>query len=517
MLTVYIADDELIVREGLKKIIDWHSLDFEICGEAGDGQTALEGILELMPDLVLLDIRMPKLHGLELAAQARTAGFQGKIIILSGYSEFKYAQDAIKCNVDFYLTKPIDEEQLYDAVKSIRNTIHKERLHTQHLTHYKENAKYKIMQDLMQVPYDGDKSLAVSHTEFSLTELNLDADSYQILIVDMSLSTKDTFLNQVSRLLKVPTTIRSNFEHLNFHQMDVLLLKGNPALDFFKTFMHQSFDSEANFFIAAGRVAAGMNEIYFSYHDALSIKERRFFCDPSEHVMTFEELPVANELTYTLSTSASEQYAKSLYEALQTYNRTIFGDILNDLKSHLMVSSNSVDAIKTFLSGMYLHIKYAVEQDYASYNIEFPPNSELIEFFHNQIYLTDVLDYFTTQFERILKIIGNASSDSIIDDILNYMQINYKKNLKLETLASMFGYNSSYLGKMFSKRVGENFNAHLDQIRIAKAKELLLQDKLKVYEIAESVGYKNVDYFHKKFKKYVGNSPAEYRSQVIQE
>ena len=76
----------------------------------------------------------------------------------------------------------------------------------------------------------------------------------------------------------------------------------------------------------------------------------------------------------------------------------------------------------------------------------------------------------------------------------------------------MFGYNSSYLGKVFSKKVGSNFNSYVDQIRIAQAKEMLLQDNLKVYEISKNVGYKNVDYFHKKFKKYVGISPAEYRN-----
>ena len=99
MLTLFIADDETTVREGLKKILNWTELGFEICGEGTNGLNTLEGILMKNPDLVLLDIRMPKMHGTELAKQARSQGFKGRIIILSGYSDFKYAQDAIRWSV----------------------------------------------------------------------------------------------------------------------------------------------------------------------------------------------------------------------------------------------------------------------------------------------------------------------------------------------------------------------------------------------------------------------------------
>ena len=113
----------------------------------------------------------------------------------------------------------------------------------------------------------------------------------------------------------------------------------------------------------------------------------------------------------------------------------------------------------------------------------------------------------------IMSAIGNSSRDSVLDDIIYYIDHNFQTNIKLETIAPLFGYNSAYLGKIFNKTVGESFNSYVDHVRINYSKELLLQNKLKVYEIAEQVGYKNVDYFHKKFKKYVGESPAEYRKK----
>ena len=147
-------------------------------------------------------------------------------------------------------------------------------------------------------------------------------------------------------------------------------------------------------------------------------------------------------------------------------------------------------------------------------NINFPSNAVVIETIHQKNYLYEIILFFSEQFDMIISSIGNSSRDSVLDDIIYYIDHNYTSNLKLETIAPLFGYNSAYLGKIFNKTVGESFNSYVDHVRINFSKELLKENKLKLYEIAEQVGYKNVDYFHKKFKKYVGESPAEYRKQL---
>ena len=111
--------------------------------------------------------------------------------------------------------------------------------------------------------------------------------------------------------------------------------------------------------------------------------------------------------------------------------------------------------------------------------------------------------------------VGYSSGENVLDEVLYYIEHNYQENLKLESIASLFGYNSSYLGRLFTKKLNVNFNTYLDQVRIAKAKELLANPSLKVYEIAKMAGYNNVDYFHRKFKKHEGTSPAEYRKKIL--
>ena len=127
-MKVFIADDESIICEGIKHIIDWEELGFTICGEAYNGEDALNDLMKLNPDIVLLDIRMPKLQGTKVIQYAREQGFKGHFIILSGFSDFKYAQTAIRYGVEFYITKPIDEDELYNAVNTVKENIFKEQM-----------------------------------------------------------------------------------------------------------------------------------------------------------------------------------------------------------------------------------------------------------------------------------------------------------------------------------------------------------------------------------------------------
>lgn len=154
-MKLFIADDEIDVREGIRYLLDWSSLGFYICGEAKNGQETLEQILKLSPDVVLLDISMPKLSGLEVIKAATEQGFKGKFIILSGYSDFSYAQEAMRYGVSSYLTKPIDEDTLEKVIVETRDSIQDEQDAAKKLSSYREKARSSILQDILynQVNY----------------------------------------------------------------------------------------------------------------------------------------------------------------------------------------------------------------------------------------------------------------------------------------------------------------------------------------------------------------------------
>ena len=207
-------------------------------------------------------------------------------------------------------------------------------------------------------------------------------------------------------------------------------------------------------------------------------------------------------------------FANRFIGYIQSYNRKMVVETLSELEDSMMQAEDDINNIKLFLTDIYLQIREKMNQNYASAEIPFEANSIVIDFINNQNYLYEIIRFLSKQFEMIMNATGNPSRDTILDDILFYIDHNFKNNIKLETIAPLFGYNSAYLGKIFNKTVGESFNSYIDHRRIDYSKQLLLENKLKVYEIAEQVGYKNVDYFHKKFKKYVGESPAEFRKRM---
>lgn len=513
METVFIADDEAIIREGLKCIIDWHQIGFSICGEASNGEDALKGILQYQPSLVLLDIRMPKMQGIDVVSAAREHGFKGKIIILSGYSDFKYAQTAIKYGVDFYLTKPIDEDELFQAISKVKEDIEKENKKIYNNEHYKEKAKHVILHDL--IVGSGDVS------PINIKEMYLDAEIYQIVIYENFCQEVSNLTYNFAELLKVTNQGRHFFEHFEENQKDVIILKGKFALEKFQNFLEhyehkppQKGSPLDTLFLAYGRPVTDLLDINQSYSEASTLLDRRFFCVQGQHTLGYEELPHVEAKEQELNNKKIFEYSVIISDYLQSYNRKKVAESLFALEEYLYNVKNDIISVKFFLSDLYLQIKERMNHIYSTVTIPFPTNTAILEFIENKYYLYEIILFFSEQFEMIMNAIGNSSRNSVLDDILYYIDHNFQTNIKLENIAPLFGYNSAYLGKIFNKTVGESFNSYVDHVRVNKSKELLLQNKLKVYEVAEKVGYKNVDYFHKKFKKYVGESPAEFRKKM---
>lgn len=520
MYTVFIADDEVSIREGLKCIIDWESLGFSICGEASNGSDALSEILSKQPDLVLMDIRMPKLQGIDVIVTAREQGFTGHCILLSGYSDFGYAQTAIRYNVDYYLTKPIDEDELLQAITKAKSLLDQECMNDKYVHQYKMRAKNVILQELLTNTYSDEYS---SISPEDIKQLNLEAEIYQVVIYENFNRKIADLAYNFADLLKITNKGNQTFEYFKIAAMDIILLKGDFALKKFQDFLihyeknpPQKGSPLDTLFLAYGQPVNNYSGIHLSYNDALSLINRRFFCLQGQHTLGFEELPNMNVKARALTPESMQEYANQLTDHLQTFNRKKVAETLFQLNEYLYNVNDNIPAIKLFLVDLYLQVKEKLNHIYNTIDIPFPTNSAIIDLIEKKYYLYEIIRYFSEQFEMIMNATGNSSRDSIIDDIIYYIDHNYQNNIKLESIAPLFGYNSAYLGKIFSKTVGVNFNSYVDFIRINHSKELLLQNKLKVYEISEVIGYKNVDYFHKKFKKYVGVSPAEFRKNSEQ-
>ncbi|MDL2302114.1 response regulator [Lachnospiraceae bacterium OttesenSCG-928-D06] len=521
MDTVLIADDELAIRTGLKSILDWNRLGFSICGEAGNGQDALTMILDKKPDLVLLDIRMPKLNGTDVIRIARDMGYKGRFIILSGYSDFTYAQTAIHYGVNFYLTKPIDEEELQDSILAIQKQIQAERLKTDNIQLLKDKAKNVILHEIVTGTYETARPSFLSQED--IEEMNLAADVYQVVIYEKFNIRSNEISYSFADLLKVTNKGDHTFSHFKEDGNDVILLKGSFALSKFQDFLTRYEDHPPqkgspldSLFLAYGQPVDSLDEAYLSYEEALSLCKRRFFCIQGQHTLGYEELPSVTQCQQEISNEKLTEYSTLFADYLLSFNRNMIASTLHSLEEFLYNVKNDITSVKLFLTDLYLRIREKANSTYPTAAIPFPTITDAIEYIEHCNYLYEIIFFLSEQMKMVTVATKAPTRDTILNDILHYIDHNYRSNIKLENISPLFGYSSTYLGKVFHKATGKSFNSYIDSKRIAHSKELLLNGSMKVYEIAEHLGYGNVDYFHKKFKKYEGISPAEYRKQYAQ-
>lgn len=511
-MKLFIADDEIDVREGIRYLLDWSELGFYICGEGKNGEETLDQILKLKPDIVLMDIRMPRLSGLDVVKQAKEHGFQGKFIILSGYSDFSYAQEAIRYGVTCYLTKPIDEDELEKAVCSARDSILKEQDNHKKLIQYRDKARESIIQEIL--------CNTASYQFLDYHDMMLESTVYQVVLYTNY--NQDSFQTtwDFAEILRLANKNHNSLDYIKIEHQNVIILKGNYARKRFQELLDhyishpQKGSPLDSLFLTYGQPVYSVEQIHTSYETAQLLMKRRFFCHFNQHVLGYNDIP---ETTPSRKEGLSSEtvYAQKIIDYIQSVNRHMLSNVMNDLSEELYHSDQDISVQKHYLADILIQVKSVIKRTYENLDIPLPTNAAIISTLEDKCYLYEILDFFTLQFDICMNAIGSPTRDSVIDGILLYIQHNYQENLKLGSIAELFGYNSSYLGKVFTKATGKNFNAYVDEIRIEHSKKLLLEQNPKVYEIAQRVGYTNVDYFHKKFKKYVGVSPAEYRKSHI--
>lgn len=498
LYSIFIADDEAIIREGIKCLLDYEALGYRICGEAASGDQAFEKILALQPDVALMDIRMPGISGLEAIRKVREAGYSGKVVIVSSYTDFKYAQEAIRYGVQHYITKPIDEDALAEILKEFAAGFEKEAQSRSTRSQYRKQLRSAILGDILIGKYlpEADR----------LEELGLAGDAYQVVILEQP--------GQAAVDRKFLHADNESYDHILLQGNEVLLVKGAGAIRRFHELLEFSLRSRHGDpfpFFACGGIVGDISGVADSYRQALGLLDRRFFCQPEQYVLTDRDLPGGQGRS--ISDARGKEYAGTLLSCIQSFNRRKIAETLKELQDLLSGSDRSIRSIRLFLTDVYLQVREQMSQLYPGSDIPFYTNAEIIRTIEEARYLYEIIEFLSRRFEVFMDATGTATRDSVLDDILHYIHHNYASNITLENIAPLFGYNRSYLGKIFTKKMGQNFNSYVDHVRIEKSKELLLGDNAKVYHIAERVGYKNVDYFHIKFRKYVGMSPAEYRKK----
>ncbi|MDR0197049.1 MAG: response regulator [Oscillospiraceae bacterium] len=499
MLKVLIVDDEPHVRQGLKMMIPWDELGIGVVGEGEDGDDGLKKIIQQSPDIVIADVKMPGRTGIQMLEAAQKSGFEGKALILSGYSDFSYAKEAISLGVKQFILKPVDEKELIESLSLIRDEILKER----------ENA-VKLDKGDRYINDHIVKALLLGDEE-TMKSVDLSSFTYPCYDVALISAAVDTDEYEQSRLLNVcAAAIRENSDidiiTTDLSGMLAVLFKGwkRPAMLALLHKLNSEYDRRI--FITVGSTAKGIYMIKQSYLSANTLYKNRFLY-LHYGVVAHGETPQGADG----GGAETDEAARQIYAYVEINDIPKLEASLEQFQETLRRNGYPPERIKVVCITLVMDLKSKIAKSIGEKKAEQLLNDDAI----SAVGAADSLYKTMETLRKLLSDISNAhfsyTTKSTMERVVQYIKANYAQELKLEMLAGIFGYNSAYLGKVFHQYTGENFNNYLDGIRITEAKRLLSEGEHKVYEVAEMVGYSNINYFHNKFQKHGRVSPLNYK------
>lgn len=511
MYKVIIVDDEKQITDGLRKMIKWAEAGFEVCATARNGAEAIPLIQSLRPDLVLTDVRMPEMDGLSMLEYVRK-NISGDIefIILSGFSDFQYAQRAMQYNVKSYILKPIDDAELYAALIEIRNLLDEKEVMKSLRIQY-------CISDFIAGGHPGDgarmlageeqaglRCLAIErHMEFSSPPPAAFGGNGEDVAECVAEKIGAHSMRFVLRRDRDKCHLVAAYSLLGCYEFDVKRLAFSLC-DFLRAEKRIQAD------ILVGKKVSVFRNIHESLQSISACRNRLFYLHKPSVVLYDEIAEEKYQKVYEDNGSAIR-----IISAFRKGDAEKLKDSLESLTEHFrsvrvapevaIIQLDSVlAAIVQILSERKEEIGEVLEY-YASYK-RIQDRANLLE-----------LSRYAMQFclfciEYSLAISRRAHED-ITAKVARYVDDNYAQPIKINDIADRFFMNPAYLGQQFARKKGCSLNHYINMVRIDKAKELLRNTSRKIYEIALETGFEDPNYFSSKFLEYTGFAPSDYRNR----
>lgn len=527
MMKVIIADDEIQVRRGLKMKAKWEEEGFQIAGEASNGKEALQLVEEIKADLVITDVRMPVMDGIEFARRCHRKFPHVKVIVLSGYSDFEYVRSSLVEGVKDYLLKPVAPDELAGALRRVKEEIVLEKkqllesekisrmVHTQ-LEEMKEQYLLQLVKEEWSEPFLAAERLQhlklgflaeeEKHVQFFTVELRASEEhSVKELWLPFRMLCKE-IAEQYEGTCAYYDTGYSNMLHF-LHCID--RKKPLETLSIVKkvqTYVKKYLKAET--VIGMGKKVSNLTELKTGYISSLLAWSQS---DPGLKSQVIDG--THHKDVFELSPDKEKKAANLIENGSLKEGRKLINDLLLEAKAGSMLSF-SFAANRLLLLLESLAAKY--DMDRAEINQTMWSCQQSIgELTAHE----KVIEQVTEFAHRIILLVSKSRSSpnglAIVENVRRYLDLNFANEVTLTSLSEQFHINSAYLSELFKLHVGQNFSDYLVEVRMKHACELLKDRQLKVIDIAYLTGYSNSGYFSTVFKKHAGQTPAEYRKAAL--
>lgn len=537
-IKVFLVEDEMVIRRGIKNSIDWEKEGYIFCGEASDGELAYPMIIKEKPDILITDIRMPFMDGLELCKLVKKELPNIKILILSGYDEFDYAKEAIRLGVTEYLLKPISSGKLLEALNGVSESIRREKedkdLVRKYMEEMRENTEHE-KQKFFEQMIAGNLSMADALETGKKYEMNLSAWMYNLLLFRFTLGEENRksgeLLGEAEYAIeKLTERLEYVFEFQRGVEGWAFLLMADNEEQMSERVKELSKDLEEimknystiAYFGGIGQPVARLRELEESFREAERALAARFTMElnriisvedirMAQNVDTLDDIEITSfgeiEKTRTMLEKFLNNGAEDeIDEFVDVYINELPEE---NLKSVLMRQYIIMDAYIVMMS--FCEKIEGIEGEMQAQSEELKNSMKTIQT------LEEIKNYIRMLLKKIIgvrdTISGRRYSD-IIEIAKDQIRKTYMSDeISLNTIAAEVGMSPSYFSSIFSKEMGKTFVEYLTEIRMDRAKELLMCSSMKTSEIGYEVGYKDPHYFSYIFKKTQNCTPKEFRAR----
>lgn len=494
MIKTIIVDDEYYAREGMKKTIPWNSLECEICGEADNALKAIEVAKLYKPELIITDINMPGIDGISMSQEIKKYLPNSKFIIITGYDDFQYARRAIKMNALDFILKPIDYEELINAIKNAVGVIKEE----------KSNSIISREKMLLEIIRGQRKITEIDNFCDNQDEVKIaliENDYYDYYAKSFHSNVNYTIIDHLKNRLKDMFKEKSYVIEAHQHRIVVIFKEGDIDLE--NNILSLKYETENK------------------YKTVISVALTQY--DKVENIKGLYDK--SKELLDDRFNLNKRLIIKKKLQANKSFDRKIASQIIDDIV--LSVNAKKKDKVilyvdklsayfkdvnlnKATVINMVMQIIIAFKEEIENYRIDI--NMEEKSDIYNSKYLEDIIKFLKSYLMEVIEKLREKSSkleDTSMEKALIYIQKNYNKNISLGIVAKEVYLNESYLSRSFKKYKGMSFTEYITKLRMKKAIELMNTGK-SINEIANEVGYTDYRSFSLNFKKYTGYIPREY-------
>ena len=520
MYKIVIADDEIIIQEGLVQMIDWKQLGFEIVETFDDGETVIEYLNSMPVDVILTDIMMTHINGIEIARYVQENDIPCKVVFISGYKDFEYALQAIRYGVEDYILKPSKVEDVREVFQKIKAELDIKEKDVE----YRRRAekRWEEMRPVMEEKFFTSLMMGTLNDNEEIEKRirlfypDIDVPYAPCAVIDLEIENYEKFIQdrwnysseQLDDALNNFIKLYSGAGH--FH----IIHKYKGSMSLFVIMNCDSFAEEDKERQCNDEISQFVKQFREIFYINVSLKiEKIFAC--IYHVVQWRENLIKNTTRLNEKENLLQEQKKMILTNLLMGNVGTSQKIMNNILKNL--SEGDIRYYKNFIVDIFSVISELLrENNQALYQLIQPYMD-----YHGILNMSskmEIENYCNSIFEKMKSkesLSNQFNGSGLIDLVKNYVRDHIYEDISIETVANAVFLSKTHLSRTFKKQMGESFLQYVTRKKMEKAAELLHNPKYKVYQVGEMLGYKTPRYFSKTFQSFMGYYPGEYRKDVL--